>query len=673
MDEVRKADRDVKLRQVPDAGQKRRARAVNDPEYFCRTYFPGTFYHPFTSDQRQIMAAIVDRCRQGGYQAIAATRGEGKTTITRVVGGIWAIVHGHVHWLNIVGANASEAISALEDIKGYYEFCEALGEDYPEVCDPIIALEGAAQRANAQTVEGHRSRLKWGKNEVIFAEAPGSAAAGAMITVRGIDSAIRGLVRQGRRPDLNIVDDPETRESARSATETAARRETLTKDILGLAGPGERMAVAYLCTVLASGCLADEFTDRKQAPAWNGLRHKFLQSEPTHLDLWQKYIELRQTDQLAGDRFGRTAHQFYLENRREMDLGAVINNRHRYLATPLEEHAGLAKIRPRHRQEVSAIQHAYNIICDRGQDHFDSEYQNEPKKEVKETSGLEVAMVQKKLAGSPRGLIPAGTQGITAHIDIHGRALYWAVVAWLPGRRGIVIDYGTDPVHSPIAGKLTSEENLEQTSRAIFSALATWRDAEAESGWPEADGGPNRHLDLCLIDTGWLPEPVALFLKASGGRIYQGAKGYGSGHRQKFSRPDSIPGRHGTANWWRKRGRDGLWLAHINADHYKEATHQGYLTPGNLPGSLALFGDDPLVHRTYAEHILAEVRVREFQIGRGWKEGFQARSQHNHWLDCTSNAVAAADILGLGVLQSPAMPNKKVKLSDLQRAKREGH
>ena len=69
--------------------------------------------------------------------------------------------------------------------------------------------------------------------------------------------------------------------------------------------------------------------------------------------------------------------------------------------------------------------------------------------------------------------------------------------------------------------------------------------------------------------------------------------------------------------------------------------------PDHLAGKLSLFGTNPVSHRHYAEQIIAEEWTREFIAGRGWKEGFIAKTRNNHWLDCTANARAAIDILRL--------------------------
>jgi hypothetical protein len=95
--------------------------------------------------------------------------------------------------------------------------------DYPEICDPILALDGTAQRGATQTANGKRTFLKWAQDYIVLPTVrvpdhwdrrlrPGepSLGSGAVITTRGLDSAIRGVLVGTKRPDLVIIDDPES-------------------------------------------------------------------------------------------------------------------------------------------------------------------------------------------------------------------------------------------------------------------------------------------------------------------------------------------------------------------------------------------------------------------------------------------------------------------------------
>jgi hypothetical protein len=664
MRKKRAEERDVEIdRSKQDIA--RRERCKHDPELFCRTYFPEVFYLEFTQNQKELIAAIAERIRYGGYQAIAAERGGGKSTITKVVGGIWAVVYGFIDWVVLVNANGRAAMDTLKDLKYFYEFNDLLRDDFPEICDPIRALDGAPQRAGFQTVEGKRARMTWGSEEIVMPTVPGSSASGAIITARGIDSAIRGLVRGGKRPRLVIGDDIETRESASSYTQTASRTETLQKDVIGLAGPGRQIALVLLCTVINRKCIAWTYTDRQIRPEWNGIRQRWVQSWPADKTLWERYMELRRTGKQAGDPHSRAAHKFYLENREAMDAGAVVSNQNRYDAKELPDGS---------RMEVSSIQAAYNLICDQGEANFASEYQNDPPEDQGvEASGLTETAVEKRAAGMDKAVVPAGTVALTAGIDIGGRLLHWVVVAWKEGLIGHVVDYGTHTVHSPITGRITDEHNQSAVESAVRNALLEFAD-EVGGGWPQENAQDARRLDLCLVDSGWQDKAVYQFCKASGG-LYKPSKGFGSGHRLSYRPPakggkDRLVGNNWAAMF---QHNDGLWLYHVNSDFWKLSVQNGFLLPPEKPGALTLWGNEKqiMVHKTYARHICAERWVREFVPGKGTKEYFDVVSNQNHYLDATHYATAAASVLGIGVLAHVDEKPKKVSFADMQRAKRE--
>jgi hypothetical protein len=640
----------------------RRAACANDPVLFCTTYFPDVFYHPFTDDQRAMVAAITERIHYGGYQALAAERGGGKSTITKIVGGVWAVVYGYIDWLVLLNPSGRMAMDTLKDIKSFYEFNDLLREDFPEICDPIRALEGAPQRGGFQMVDGQRTRLAWGTEEIVLPTVAGSAAAGAIITARGIDAAIRGLVRGAKRPRLVLVDDIETRESANSYTQTASRRETLQKDVIGLAGPGRQIAIALLCTVINRKCLAWEYTDRKLRPEWNGIRQQWIKVWPTDADAWERYIAQRRQDKQNGDAFGRGAHALYLSARAAMDAGAQVSNARRFDPKVLPDGT---------RSEESSLQAAMNLIADQGKDNFLSEYQNAPIEDDAEGTGLSERLVQNRAAGCDKGVVPSVCEALTLGVDIGGRQLHWCLVAWRAGMIGQIVDYGSHTVNSPLTGKLTSEHNRAAVESAVQTALLELADA-VRTGWPQEGAPLPRTLDLALVDAGWQDKAVYGFCAGQSG-LWRPCKGFGSGQRLAYRPPSRQAKDRLVGNNWAAMYQHGdrTWLYHVNSDFWKLSVQNGFLLPPDKPGSLTLWGQDPFVHQTYARHICAERWVREFVPGKGTREYFAVESKQNHWLDATHYAAAAASVLGLRVLEVERKAVQKVSFAEKQRQKRE--
>jgi len=661
----RSGEQEVRIRPISPESLIRKRTGRRDQEFFCHTYFPHIFYNPFTPDQRRILAAVNEMIHIGGCQAVAAVRGDGKTSIVRAICGVWAIVYGILKYLVLLGANETLALENLHDIKNYYEFNDLLAMDFPEVCDPIRALEGAPQRARAQRVGGRRTRMKWSGKEIIFPRVSGSMASSALVKALGLDAAIRGLIINGRRPDFFMADDIETRQSAHSLTQTKSRKEIIERDVLGSAAPDKPISVVLLCTIIKADCLADQLTDRERSPAWNGLRLKFLVEKPAQPKLWDKYIELRHTGQIAGDKTGRDAFDFYKKNKAKMDLGAQLNNPYRFIKTPTADGTPL---------EISALQHAYNLIADHDWDAFNAEYQNDPPVDsIIETSGLTWEAVSRKINRLERGVVPAGTEHITVGVDIGGRLIHWVVIACRGNMIGSVIDYGTHPVHSPTVGKLTSPENKESVEAAIFTALEELRDRFDEALYPE-QGAANvfKSIDVIGIDSGWMPDPVYVFCSQTKEARYRPVKGFGTSTKMgKYRPPRHRKGPRLSGNHWHAAPLKnyGIWLYHLDADYFKIQVQNGFQTPGQKSGSLELFGTEPVIHKEFGQQTCAEAWVREFIPPKGWVEGFVTKYHHNHFLDSASIAASCANMLGHQIIEQPK--SETVTLSERQKQNRQ--
>ena len=87
-------------------------------------------------------------------------------------------------------------------------------------------------------------------------------------------------------------------------------------------------------------------------------------------------------------------------------------------------------------------------------------------------------------------------------------------------------------------------------------------------------------------------------------------------------------------------------------------------------GSLSLFGQKPEPHRLFAEHLVAEYRVRTEGRGRTvdeWKP--RPNQPDNHWLDCLVGCAVGASMQGASLLGEGIVApktTKRLKLSDLR-------
>ncbi|MCA9177619.1 MAG: hypothetical protein KDB14_24200, partial [Planctomycetales bacterium] len=369
----------------PDRRAELEASTVDWLRYYFGDECASPFWYEFTSQQRDMIDAIGHAIAVGGDQAIAASRGEGKSTLCwRTL--LKHVLCGKVEFAVLFAASGTMATNIIGNLKMDIESAGRLAIDYPEVCEPIAALEGIPQRAKSQTVSGRRhdngdeyeqaeSKFTWCGNEIILPAVPGSPAAGAIIATRGLDAAVRGLNQRGKRPTVAIIDDPDTEESSRSELQAGKLEDRIDKGIGGLGTQQKAIARVMLTTLQSRVSVSYKYTDPKAKPTWKGKRFRYLLKPPRRIDLWDEYVQMRQQDFIAvamgqsDDEFCRRSHNFYAANRKKMDAGAEVANEHRYDSTELPDGT---------RMEESALQHYYNEVARIGPEAVATEYDNDP-------------------------------------------------------------------------------------------------------------------------------------------------------------------------------------------------------------------------------------------------------------------------------------------------------
>ncbi len=648
----RAAERDIEI-DFSKQDMKRRRKGKRNPQFFLLTYFPAVFYMPFCDNQKHNIKEIDIRIKQGGMKAIAAERGGGKTSIMKGLV-IRGLLYGFIHWVAWIESNLDMAKDSLEDIKLMFEYPGAeLAADFPEYCTPIAKLEGQAMRTKSMTYGMERlGGWKWEADRIIFptitVKTPNNTPAlGGIIKVFGAETPIRGLVRAGRRPDFVAINDAETEETAKSPTMTEKIRKNLVNAVGGLGGPGKKIGMGMLCTIIRRGCIADHFTDREVYPQWVGERMRLLISEPTNRQLWETYMHTRQTEQRAGDPDCRKAERFYKKNRKLMDAGAKVANRLRFITSAGQDGKPI---------EISAIQSVFNIIADRGMEYFLCECQNDPPEELSAVSEIRPHIICDKVNGHERAVLPEWTERLTMFIDVHDAKLYWAAVAWKQGFIGYVVAYGVDPVHSPIAGSVTTKDKKKQTELAILDALRVLR---KKAEWPIENTGEIWVPDMGLVDAGYKDDAVYAFIRGTAGGIWRAAKG-GASRSGSYRTPKPSGTIRGVGSGYHHSYQQSkrIWLVIHDANKWKRRVQDGFITAEvDEPGSLSLFGDDPVEHRAFAEQIVAEAYNTEkmrYEDVKGYR--------HNHWLDCMAGCCLAAEMVGIKLVPSITQPKAKRKV-----------
>ena len=653
----------------PVADPTRKAASGRDFTAFCTHYFPHLFTLPWSADHRKVIARIEQAVVQGGLFAMAMPRSSGKSTLAENAC-LWAILYGHRDFVVLIGSDEAHAADMLDSLKTELETHDLLLADFPEAVFPIHALDGIPHRAGGQLYRGDRTHIGWTAKEIVLPTIPGSPASGAIVKVAGITGRVRGMKfkrADGRaaRPSLVVLDDPQTDESARSLSQCQHREAILAGAVLGLAGPGKKIAGVMPCTVIRPGDMADRILDRDAHPEWNGERTRMVNAWPTATKLWEVYARLRADGLRAGHGLA-DATAYYRENRAAMDAGAQVAWPERF-----------------NHDEVSAIQHAMNL---RLQDEaaFFAEYQNEPLPERAEAGDeITAEQIAARLNGLERGQVPAGAQHLTAFIDVQQKALFWVVCAWEDDFTGVVLNYGTWPDQKrpyftlrDLRHTLSAATPGSGIEGAIHAALGHCTGDLLARRWLRDDGA-ELTIERLLIDANWGQSTDVVYefcrqsahagiLMPSHGRFVGAA-----------SIPfNDLPRKRGdrVGYHWRipsVAGRRTVRHVLYDANHWKTFLHARLAVAMGDPGGLSLFGQDPERHRLLAEHLTAEYRIRTTGRGREvdeWK--LRPERSDNHWLDGVVGCAVAASMAGTALpteRRSPNAPKARIKLSALPR------
>lgn len=299
---------------------ERRMRAQDDFEFFARTYFP----HYVKKENSRLHDYLYPRLQEipdsieAETDAIAAPRGEAKSTITTQIWPIWLFATGRKHY-GIIGMDAfDQAATMLEAIKAELEFNPRLAMDFPEICG-----QGRVWRAEVILTANNRKL-----------EAVGSG------------KRIRGRRHGPYRPDFFVGDDLENDDNVHSPLQRDKSESWINKAVLKLGEAGGKLDVVIIGTILHYDSMLARLIKN---PLWRGKKFRALITWPSRMDLWDRWEELLLN--VGKD----AAADFYQAHAPEMNEGAEVSWP---TARPLVE---LMKIRARD-----------------GHAAFDSELQNDP-------------------------------------------------------------------------------------------------------------------------------------------------------------------------------------------------------------------------------------------------------------------------------------------------------
>ena len=642
----------------------RREACKHSLRLFCESYFPQTFYLGWSANHLRAIEKLEDAVKFGNLFALAMPRASGKTAIGKVAS-LWSVLGGWRKFVVYITANASKAGGMIDSLKSFVRFNALLHDDFGPELYGFVKLEGETRRTQGQKCDGVPTEIGWEQNRIIFPTIPGGCCNGATIDAYGIESGdILGTSRtlsDGQttiRPDFVIPDDPQTAESAKSKLQNETRHQTLSADVLGMAGPDVRISAVMLCTVKQKDDLAERMLDRKQSPEWRGELMKLMDALPSNLDLWDKYAEIKheceRTDQPV-----TAATDFYRDNREAMDEGARPTWPDRFDPS-----------------QLSAVQYAMDLYY-RDRRAFMSEYQNDPlERQASASIQLSPNEIVERGNGLDRQAIPPEAAVLTTFIDVQLHSLWWVQCWFEPNFSGGTFAYGIFPEQGRTYCTNNEIEHGGKTLGAkypnagfdgqLFSGLTDLTELLLGREWTRGDGAAMR-IDRCLIDANWgrstrivkrfcRESKYSTILTPSHGR-YVGATSV------PFDQYPDRPGERVGENWRMPKPSQTGDVRHLawDVNYWKSFFHARMSTQIGDPGNFTLYGRTPSAHRMFADHCAAEYSVRVTAKGRAVDE-WQERPDRpdNHWFDGVVGCHVAAAMCGVS-LPNVGNVSKKVK------------
>lgn len=229
----------------------------------------------------------------GQRDAIAAPRGEAKSTKVSMSFVLWCVVTSAKHYVVIVMDAFEQAAEMLEAIKAELEANPRIANDFPEACGQgKVWRAGVIVTANGRKVEAFGSAKK-----------------------------IRGRRHGAHRPDLAIMDDIENDENVTTPAQRDKLQRFVTASVLNLGPPDDSMDAILIGTVLHYDSVLSRFLKN---PLWHRKVFKAIIHWPDRMDLWERFEHLLITGETPA-KGEAEALALYEANRAEMGKGAQVS------------------------------------------------------------------------------------------------------------------------------------------------------------------------------------------------------------------------------------------------------------------------------------------------------------------------------------------------------------
>lgn len=312
-----------------ESGETNRLLGQKSLYFFTKTYFPHYCKLPFAEFHKDMFGCLMDATIERNKKiAIAAPRGNAKSSIVSLFYIIWSICYGREKCILLVSSTKDQAEKLLEHIKAELTNNRMLLEDFADIYGP--------------------PNPKWCAKEIVTKN-------NVSVMVSSVGQAIRGVRHQEFRPTLIVLDDIETIESTRTGEGREKQFDWFTKVIMNLGY--DKTNIVVVGTVLHYDALLARLISREDFPDWDKRLYKSVINWSDRQDLWDKAVSILQCREAYNNEVGQKAtFKFFQDNKNAMLAGTKV------LWEEKENYFDLMMLRA--------------TLGERG---FDSEKQNEPR------------------------------------------------------------------------------------------------------------------------------------------------------------------------------------------------------------------------------------------------------------------------------------------------------
>ena len=251
-----------------------------------------------------------------------------------------------------------------------------------------------------------------------------------------------------------------------------------------------------------------------------------------------------------------------------------------------------------------------------------------------------------------QGQLPKDAGRLTMGVDLHKKFGCWTLLAWRPGGKSHIVDYGEFGITTQLT---VDEATLIALRKFRKMVLGGWADSSGAIVTPAQVWVDSAYEESQQAVYGFCLESAAI---EEGAERFRPCKGYGAAQQKDrfYKAPTKVTKTNriiGEGYWLgfldtphKTLGR--VKLVHVNADHWKSQVHQRLSIPPEADGAMTIWQHSlsPNEHKRFVQQLLAERAMMKPMPGREPALVMEQIRDANHWLDSTALATAAGHICG---------------------------